>query len=90
MKTLEEVAEDLQDLHYGDLEIKKLYQQLRAAHKHKRLPYRELAASKYSNTIKYLVIELQDSEGTILITDLDADNTYRLKIKDNAINKATT
>ena len=70
------VAHDCVELDHGDKEIIAAIKRLRYLHKQKGLVYYTLGRSKKTRTIRYLVAELNDKKGTILITNLDTQETY--------------
>ena len=78
MKDSEDIKNDLVPLTHGDPEIKKALDYLYHLHKQKGLPYRELCVSRLFGRVKYLLLSLNDPHGTVLITDLDTDETLRL------------
>jgi len=82
MHTAEDIIDDLDRLDHGDQEIRNAYEKLRKLFKSKGLVYYELFKSKSCSTVKYLLVELQDDLGTVLITDLDTNNTF--KVSDGA------
>lgn len=75
-RTAEEIQDDLERLDYGDKEVWSQIERLRKIYKEKGIQYHELCRSKLFGTIKYLLVELQDKHGTVLITDLDTNATY--------------
>lgn len=78
---LEDIIDDIERLDYGDQEIGRKFETLRYAFKNKGLPYREVLKSKLYGTIKYLLVELNDGSGVVLITDLDNNRTYKTAIE---------
>lgn len=77
LNNIEDILEDLENLDYGDKEIYAKYALLRDAHKKKGVPYRQLFRSKTFETVKYLMVEVNDGAGTVLITDLDSNRTFK-------------
>lgn len=77
MRTADDIQDDLERIDHGDKEIAGGLERLRRMFKDKGIPYHELLRSKFFGTIKYLLVELQDEHGTVLITDLDTNQTYR-------------
>ena len=75
-QTADDIKDDLERLDYGDMEITSKFESLRKSYKAKGLPYRELLKSKFFGTVKYLLVELNDEFGTVLITNLDSNATY--------------
>ena len=93
MQTAEDIQDDIQRLNFGDPEIDKAYEKLRYLFKSKGLIYRELLESKLFGTLKYLLVEMNDENGTIMITDLDSNNTFTFcdkKPKRDTMNKIKT
>lgn len=77
-RTAEDIQGDLERMDYGDPEIRRSIEYTRLKCKQKGLPYVELMRSKTLGTIKYILKEMHDANGTVFITDMDTNNTFTL------------
>lgn len=78
MKDAVEIQDDLARMDHDDPAIKAALEHTRRVYKSKGIPYYELLRSKFYGTVKYILVELHDEHGTVLITDMDTNQTYRL------------
>ena len=74
---IQEVADDMIRLGYGDKKIENYLEGARRLCAEKGLPYYEIFSSKFFNgRVKYL---LKEFEGEMLISDLDTGQEWRVK-----------
>lgn len=81
-----DIKNDLARNDCGEKDIDIGYERLRALHKTKVLPYYELMRSRTHGDLRYMVVELNDKLGTILITDLITQKEYILTDEPNQLN----